>query len=380
LTRIQPETLNLPVQQIQLAQTTATPAPVVEQPANPYLTKVTSSVTSRTIPLIPSRSAPPPMSEPVASVAPTPLAKEPAATRPDTPLTPSSNTPPPMSEPIPSMAETPLAKAPAVTLQEKPLIPSSNTPPPMSPLESTPLEQTPPPQAPAAVQAVAAIPDKPAPEPTTADNVEKNTYKVKRNDSLWAIASRMQKDTNQPVTVIMHSIQQLNKSAFIRGNPNHIKSGAIIILPNQQETQEAPKTDTQTTVVENDDVETNKTPVLRTPTQQAKTAKTPYVRRGHLPDAKMTLVAPTLEGRAQGSATDKQSEDNARKLTQLNLQISSARERNMTLGQQISELEAKIKANDQKLALRNARLAELMQRLKNRKDAAQQNANRTPQS
>lgn len=342
LTRIQPETLNLPVQQIQLAEASSTPAPSVEQPTNPNISKVTSSVTSRATPLIPSRSAPPAMPEPVTSVAETPIAKEPSSAN-EIPLVPSSATPPPMS---------------------------------MTAIDSTP-------QAPMAEQTPAAVPN-PAPEKTTPEPVkgdaEKNTYKVKRNDSLWAIASRIQKDTNQPVTVIMRSIQQMNKAAFIHGNPNHIKNGATIILPNQQDVQEAPKSDTPSSVVENDDVESNKTPVLRTPKQQEKAAKTPYVRRGHLPDAKMTLVAPPQEGTAQGSANDKQSAENVRKLTQLNLKVTSARQRNMTLSQEVSELEAKIKANDQKLALRNARLAELMQRLKNRKDAASQNANRTPKS
>ncbi|GAC1373493.1 MAG: hypothetical protein NVS3B3_07850 [Aquirhabdus sp.] len=333
LTRIQPETLNLPVQQIQLAETSSTPVPAAPQPTDPNIVKVTSSVTSRTIPLIPSRSTPPAMSEPTNGVAETPLAREPQTTEQATPLIPSSNTPLPMTT---------------------------------SPVDGTPTAPDSAPQ-----------PEKPTPEPTAP---EKNAYTVKRNDSLWAIATRVQKGTNQPVTVIMRSIQQMNKSAFIHGNPNHIKNGATIILPNQQDIQEAPKTDSQSAVVENDDVESNKAPILKTPNQQAKTAKTPYVRRGHLPDAKMTLVAPTIEGTAQGSANDKQSEEKARKLTQLNLKITSARQRNMTLSQEVSELEAKIKANDQKLALRNARLAELMQRLKNRKDVAQQNANRTPKS
>lgn len=345
LTRIQPETLNLPVQQIQLAEASSTPAPAAVQPTDPNIVKVTSSVTSRTIQLVPSPSAPPPMAEPTNETAETPLAKDPQATKQDTPLIPSPNTPPPMS---------------------------------MPPIETTQVGQnTPVAQASAVAPDAAPLPDKTNPEPAPTEN---NSYKVKRNDSLWAIATRVQKETNQPVTVIMHSIQQMNKSAFIHGNPNHIKNGATIILPNQQDIQQAPKTESQSAVVESDDVESNKTPILRTPNQQAKTAKTPYIRRGNLPDAKMTLVAPTLEGTAQGSANDKQSEEKTRKLTQLNLKITSARQRNMTLSQEISELEAKIKANDQKLALRNARLAELMQRLKNRKDAAPQNANRTPKS
>lgn len=346
LTRIQPETLNLPVQQIQVAEASSTPTPAAVQPADPNIVKVTSSVTSRTIPLVPNHSAPPPMAESNNETAETPLAKDPQATKQDTPLIPSSNTPPPMSIP---------------------------------PIDTTQAGQnTPAAQAPVVAPDSAPLPDKAPPEP--AAPTEKNSYKVKRNDSLWAIATRVQKETNQPVTVIMHSIQQMNKSAFIHGNPNHIKNGATIILPNQQDIQEAPKAESQSAAVESDDVESNKAPILRTPNQQAKTAKTPYIRRGNLPDAKMTLVAPTLEGTAQGSANEKLSEEKTRKLTQLNLKITSARQRNMTLSQEITELEAKIKANDQKLALRNARLAELMQRLKNRKDAAPQNANRTPKS
>ncbi len=373
LTRIQPETLNLPVQQIQLAEATSTPAPVIAQPTNPNIVKVTSSLTTRTIPLIPSRSAPPPMSAPIAE---SPLAKNASAAQ-ETPLVPSRSVPPPMSAPDTETAATPLAKN--VTIQDTPLIPIPNTPPPMATpaveANQEPIEQTitvPAPATPAPEQ----VP--PAPTPTPPENA---SYKVKRNDSLWSIANRIQKDTNRPITVIMHSIQQMNQSAFIHGNPNHIKNGATIILPNQQETEsEAPKIDTLPTQVENDDLESNKTPVLRTTNQQARTAKTPYIRRGHLPDAKMTLVAPAQEGTAQGSATDKQSEEKVHQLTQLNVKITAARQRNMTLGQEVSDLEAKIKANDQKLALRNARLAELMQRLKNRKDAAPQNANRTPKS
>lgn len=373
LTRIRTESLNLPVQQIQLAEASPTPTPSIEPPTNPHLVKVTSSLTTRTIPLIPSRSAPPPMSESTE----TPLAKDTTAAQ-NTPLTPSFNAPPPMSTPTADVAE-------------KPLIPSASTPPPMAatPVEAaTPIGQSaavaPPepviPTPTAVVAEPAQVSDTSTTAPAAPTPTENNSYKVKRNDSLWAIATRVQKETNQPVTVIMRSIQQMNKAAFIHGNPNHIRSGATIILPNQQDNDVAPKTDAQPTQIENDDVESNKTPVLRTPNQQAKTAKTPYIRRGHLPDAKMTLVAPAQEGASQGSATAKQSEDNLSKLTPLNLEITAARQRNMTLGQQVSQLEAKIKANDQKLALRNARLAELMQRLKNRKDAALQNANRTPKS
>ena len=376
LTRIQPETLNLPVQQIQLAQASQTPTPPSIHPTDPNIVKVTSSVTTRTIPLIPSRSTPPLMSAPIAETAATPLAKS-VATQ-DTPLVPSKALPPPMTTPVAEKLETTPANNTAA--QNTPLIPTPSTPPPMTApaVEATqiPIEQN-------ATVAPPSPTPAPAPEQVPAATTPENntSYKVKRNDSLWSIANRIQKDTNRPITVIMHSIQQMNQSAFIHGNPNHIKNGATIILPNQQDkTEEAPKIDTQPTQAENDNIESNKTPVLRTPNQQVNAAKTPYVRRGHLPDAKMTLVAPAQEGSAQGSATDKQSEEKTSQLKQLNLKTTAARQKNMTLSQELSELEAKIKANDQKLALRNAKLAELMQRLKNRKDAVPQNANRTPKS
>jgi Tfp pilus assembly protein FimV len=370
LTRIQPETLNLPVQQIQLAQASQTPTPPSIQPSDPNIVKVTSSVTTRTIPLLPSRNAPPPMSAPIAETAETPLAK--SVSTQDTPLVPSKALPPPMTAPAAETLATPPVNN--VAAQDIPLTPSPSTPPPMAApapeAAPKPIEQN-----------ATVVPSIPAPEqpPVEETSTKNSSYKVKRNESLWSIANRLQKGTNRPVTVIMHSIQQMNQAAFIHGNPNQIKNGATIILPNQQDdAEETPKIDTPSTQVNNDNVESNKTPILRTPTQQAKAAKIPYVRRGHLPDAKMTLVAPAQEGSAQGSVTEKQSEEKTNQLKQLNLNITAARQKNMTLSQEISELEAKIKANDQKLALRNARLAELMQRLKNRKDAAPQNAKRTP--
>jgi len=84
----------------------------------------------------------------------------------------------------------------------------------------------------------------------------------------------------------------------------------------------------------------------------------------------MTLVAPADQGSSQGATTSGHGAEDDKKLNQLNLQISTSRQKNLTLGQEVGQLEAQIKANDQKLALQNARLAELMQRLKNRKEAA----------
>jgi FimV-like protein len=397
LTRMKIDNLNLPIKKIELAEVSPTPAqPVAPQPTttgNPNVIKLTSTVTSRTIQLIPSRNAPPPMVD-EAPLAQTPTMPKEA----NTPLIPQKIAPPPMSSNVdntsaaPLIAPTPIAQASAaITTAPATITPVQAVAPtqsaPVTPTVPTETAQLNAPPLPNPVVA-ASTPDTTSPPAQSAATpiVEKHdsltektdkSYTVQRHDSLWAIATRMQKDMNIPVTVIMHSIQQNNQSAFIHGNPNHIKSGATIVLPNKRDIAESVQPSILPIKTENDDIENNKTPTMRSLNQQANEAKTPYIRRGHLPNAKMTLVAPTQQGNAQGSASEGLSETKKRKLSEVNLKITTARQQNITLSQEVSELEAKIKENDQKLALQNAKLAEIMQRLKNRKDAAHQNANRT---
>jgi Tfp pilus assembly protein FimV len=380
LTRVKIDNLNLPIKKIELAQSSPTPSSsVVLQPETTQksnLVKLTSTVTSRTIQLIPSKDAPPPMFDetPIAQIPPTADI---------TTLTPKISAIPPISTEFDNTPTSPMIVAtPKAQIQTiAPIQQSSETL--TAPVERKKIDTLP------TNQSVAAATPHMSTQPrqaTITPKVEvseqrteksKKSYTVQRHDSLWAIANRMQKDMNIPVTVIMHSIQQNNQSAFINGNPNAIKNGATIVLPNKNDIVSSVQPNIQPIKIENDDIENNKTPTMQSQNQQANDAKTPYIRRGHLPDPKMTLVAPAQEGNAQGSASEGQSDTKKRKLNEIDLNITTIRQQNMTLSQALSELEATIKANDQKLALQNAKLAELMQRLKNRKDATQQNANRT---
>jgi len=59
-------------------------------------------------------------------------------------------------------------------------------------------------------------------------------YLIKRNDTLWAIASRA-RPAGASVQQTMLDIQRLNPNAFIGGNINTIKAGYVIYLPQASE-------------------------------------------------------------------------------------------------------------------------------------------------
>ncbi len=61
-----------------------------------------------------------------------------------------------------------------------------------------------------------------------------NSYLVRRNDTLWRIASRVRPDGTS-VQQTMLEIQRLNPDAFIGGNINQIKAGYVIYLPTASE-------------------------------------------------------------------------------------------------------------------------------------------------
>lgn len=66
-------------------------------------------------------------------------------------------------------------------------------------------------------------------EPSSGDK-----YLIKRNDTLWTIASRA-RPSGATVQQTMVEIQRLNPGAFIGGNINRIKAGYVIYLPRENE-------------------------------------------------------------------------------------------------------------------------------------------------
>lgn len=164
---------------------------------------------------------------------------------------------------------------------------------------------------------------------------------VKHKESLWGIAQKVAQQTHQPITLVMQNIKKDNQNAFIQGDMNRLRQGAIL----------------QLNVSSHTPIQIEKTSKVLPSTQPAKRIK--Y----RLNQAEMNLVADREQDSSQGNAKHKTKSEQSN--TALALKVKTAREKTFKLQQGITELELSLKQKDQKIELLNARLAQLQQKLKN---------------
>lgn len=175
-----------------------------------------------------------------------------------------------------------------------------------------------------------------APASTTARHV------VQSNESLWAIASRIAAENQQPVGEVMQQIKAHNEHAFIQGDANRLRRGATLNLQAVSSGQKAAK---------------KTVPIPATqPLRQYGKAK--Y----RISQAEMSLVAENQQDSAQGSA--KKNTQSAQTSEELSLKVMTAREKTVKLQRNVTQLELALSQKDQRIQLLNARLAELQQQLK----------------
>lgn len=175
-----------------------------------------------------------------------------------------------------------------------------------------------------------------APASTTARHV------VQSNESLWAIASRIAAENQQPVGEVMQQIKAHNEHAFIQGDANRLRRGATLNLQAVSSGQKAAK---------------KTVPIPATqPLRQSGKAK--Y----RISQAEMSLVAENQQDSAQGSA--KKNTQSAQTSEELSLKVMTAREKTVKLQRNVTQLELALSQKDQRIQLLNARLAELQQQLK----------------
>lgn len=204
-------------------------------------------------------------------------------------------------------------------------------------------------------------------EVSTQARSNKPRHVVKNNESLWKIAKQLEPQLKQPVGQIMQQIRALNQDAFIAGDPNQLKRGVTLVLPERE----------QNTLL------ATAPPVMPASKPLVKTATTsttaPANRSGRLPKAELTLVAPNMQGNAQGNSTTGQNVGSQPLPREIVLKIGQERRKTVLMQHEVSELDAQLALNDKKIAMLNAKLAELEHQLKTRNQVKKQPAPKQPQ-
>ena len=265
----------------------------------------------------------------------------------------SSNLPPDLSPPVAgtATASTPLADSPP---SEQPLVVLNSPLPDMqsSPVSSSPVNPT--------------ASDNKLPDTTVAvpreievstDTKEQGRHVVRNNESLWKIANQLAPQMNQSVGQVMKTIRELNKDAFIDGNPNQLRRGASLVLPER---------DQNTTLVNRalpvPAAVDSKKPLQATATQSRK----PIKRSGILPKAELTIIAPTANGVALGNSNKGRTTGTQPLSRELAQKVGDERRKTVSIQRDVSELDTQLSMNDKKIAMLNAKLAEMEQQLKMR--------------
>lgn len=188
-------------------------------------------------------------------------------------------------------------------------------------------------------------------------------YQVQGQDSLWKIAQRLQPELHMSVPQLVTTLHRLNQQAFVHGNPNQLRKGVHLVLPPQARELPMSGPEHQPTLAAK--------PARSTlPPTTVNTGKIqPAPRRGALPRAEMTLIAPGNDGLALGNAKQGRTQGDQPLSTALATSVGNARARTKALQSDISQLTQRLQLNDRRLAIQNARLAELEQRLKARREA-----------
>lgn len=209
----------------------------------------------------------------------------------------------------------------------------------------------------------------------------RRTHTVRADETLWRIASQNRPTGSVSVQQMMVVIQQMNQDAFINGNVNLVREGAVLRLPNEQEVREISTRDAIARVAEQNRQwrEMLQARGLDTPSRQPldgtpRTIEGSVAGRGQ-DSGRVTLVAPDSasgEGRGTGSTSAGRTGgtaggDTAALQNELAIRdenLDRLRRENTELGSRLDDLEAQVNTGEQLLKLRNDQITRLQEELR----------------
>lgn len=231
-------------------------------------------------------------------------------------------------------------------------------------------------------------------------------YTVQRNDNLWTIADELARKNNLDVQTVMKQIHAQNPDAFINHEARLLKANAQLALPNyevipsQQSLQAAVKarraqlsgntqdkgntksaaakktTSTNNQASAASSNKTNKPSTASTaknttnqvatnqPAATANSTSATQTVTKTLPKARMTVIAPGKDGSADGTQTKASAATGSGLNTDMLATLKASRLRTATQAKKVREINQQLSSYTQKLQLQNQRLAELEARLK----------------
>jgi pilus assembly protein FimV len=185
---------------------------------------------------------------------------------------------------------------------------------------------------------------------------------VSEGDSLWKIATRSIPDSSVNINQMMIALLRANPDAFIGGNINRLRTGAVLRIPSREEIGAIGATEAAQQVREQTDSATSLQPVESAGSRR--TAAEPAPART---DSRLAIVPPSGDTPAtaaqSGAAADGRGAELRADLARAREQGEAVTQENRELRTRVQELE-KIRGDSERLlTLRNSELQALQQRL-----------------
>jgi pilus assembly protein FimV len=257
----------------------------------------------------------------------------------------------------------------------EPLPPSASDAPPEAP--AAPAAETPV-AAPAAEPAPQPAEPEPAPEPTpepapvaSAPSAPGEYGPVAAGETLWEIATATRPERDITLNQMMLAIVRANPDAFIRGNANQLKRGAVLRIPAADEARAIAVADAAAEIAAQNDAWQGS----RAPTLVADSGAAAPVGRTPDPtptrdDSRLELVPPRAGAGSTGSGADRPGSAQGTDTSLVRADLTRAREQLASREQEAGELRSRVQEleriqqdKDRLVSLKDSEIAELQRRL-----------------
>ena len=266
---------------------------------------------------------------------------------------------PPTTAPARAAASAPVREAaPAPAPVERPR-PAAPAPAETAPAAEAPVARTEP---------VAPAPSAPEPAPAPAAAAPSGDYTVAAGDTLWSVAQRLRPAQGVSVNQMMVALLNSNPDAFIDGNINLLKRGAILRMPDSDALAAQSAAEAAALVREQMDAWRGRQAPQPQPAEPEPSSIAPAPSRPREADSRLELVPPRGEQPAEGARSGVDAQSGAG--TELRAELARAREDLGARDQEISELRSRVQElesirddSQRLLQMKDSELATLQRRL-----------------